>query len=138
MSFEDSLSFVVEESDDLNSFFTNCIKKRADFTELQNSVTSKKFKKKSNIVTLKKFKQESILSTLRKSRQELVLSILRKLRRNFIILIMSFNKDIMLRDDLKSINIFSNLKLFANLSLAAAICARRDLIVRDQSRRKIL
>ena len=136
--FKDSLSFVVEESDDSNFLFIDYTRKQADSTELQNSVTLKKFKKESAVVTSKKFRQESILSTSRKSRQELVLLTLRKLRQNFMILTMSFNKDIMLKDDLKSTNILSDLKLFADLSLAAAIYARRDLTIRDQSRRKTL
>ena len=107
----------------MNSLLTDYIKKQADSTELQNSITLKKFKKESDVVTLKKFKQELVLLTSRKFRQELVLLTLRKLRRNFIILTMTFNKDMMLRDDLKSTNILSDLKLFADLSSAATIYA---------------
>ena len=121
MFFKNSLFSVTEEFNDSNSVFTSFIKKRADFTDLQNSVISKKFKKELIVITLKKFKQKLVLLTLRKLKQESVLLILRKLKRDFMILIMFFNENIMLKNDLKSINILNDSKFFIKLNLTAAI-----------------
>ena len=56
MFFKNLLFSVAEEFNDSNSVFINFIKKRADFTDLQNSVISKKFKKELIVIILKKFK----------------------------------------------------------------------------------